>query len=104
MYISAIQVGILPVVECLTTHVRDHRLFTVGCWPPLRVGRPADWRYFGVTRNRAPGLASSSIHSAPSGPTSTSRMRLPTLQRSAGLAPPLPSNVMRLSDWLPMPP
>ena len=30
---------------------------------------------FGVTRNTPPGLASSSIHSAPSGATSTSRMR-----------------------------
>ena len=29
--------------------------------------------------------------------TSTSRMRWPTSQRSAGVAPPLPSNVMRLS-------
>ena len=36
----------------------------------------------GVTWIKAPGLASSSIQSEPSGPSSTSRMRLPTLQRS----------------------
>lgn len=31
--------------------------------------------YFGVTRNTPPVLESSSIHSAPSGATSTSRIR-----------------------------
>jgi len=58
----------------------------------------------GITRNIAPGLASSSIQTAPSGATSTSRMRRPTSQRSAGAAPPLPSNVMRLSVCVAMPP
>ena len=43
----------------------------------------------GVTRNTPPSLESSSIQSAPSGATSTSRIRWPTSQRSAGLAPPL---------------
>jgi hypothetical protein len=41
-----------------------------------------DWTYFGVTRNNPPELLSSSIQSAPSGPTSTSRMRWPTSQRA----------------------
>jgi hypothetical protein len=63
----------------------------------------ADPAYFGVTRNSPPGLPFSSIHSAPSGPTSTSRMLWPTLQRSAGVAPPLPSKVMRLSDCVTIP-
>src|SRR5262245_19766697 len=52
---------------------------------------------FGVTWIRAPGFASSSNHSEPSGACSTSRIRLPTFQRSAVLAPPLPSKMMRLS-------
>jgi len=46
---------------------------------------------FGVTWNKPPDMASSSIHSEPSGPSSTSRMRWPTLQCSAVLAPPWPS-------------
>src|SRR5215813_8243259 len=53
---------------------------------------------FGVIWIRAPGFASSSNHSEPSGACSTSRIRLPTFQRSAVLAPPLPSKIMRLSD------
>ena len=32
-------------------------------------------RYFGVTLNSPPGFASSIIHTAPSGPIATSRMR-----------------------------
>src|SRR4029077_4910092 len=60
--------------------------------------------YFGVTRYNPPGLASSIIQTAPSGPTATSRTRCPTGQRSAGVAPPLPSNVMRLSVKVAMPP
>src|SRR6185436_15384666 len=67
-------------------------------------GHALDLSYFGVTRNKPPGFLSSSIHTAPSGATSTSRMRCPTLQRSAGVAPPLPSNVMRFSVCDPMPP
>src|SRR5579863_2333762 len=60
--------------------------------------------HFGVTWIRAPGLASSSIHSEPSGPSSTSRMRLPTFQRSADFAPPWPSKMKRLSEVVPIPP
>jgi glucose/arabinose dehydrogenase len=58
-----------------------------------------------TTGHRTPyGLAFSMSHSAPSGPTATSRTPWPTLQRSAGAAPPFPSNVMRVSVLLPMPP
>src|SRR5579859_6795774 len=53
--------------------------------------------YLGVTWIRAPGSESSSIHSDPSGPCSTSRRRWPTTHRSAVLAPPWPSKMMRLS-------
>ena len=60
--------------------------------------------YFGITLNNPPALSSWMSHTAPSGATSTSRTRKPTLQRSAGVAPPLPSNVMRLSVWVSMPP
>jgi hypothetical protein len=59
--------------------------------------------HLGVTWIRAPGLASSSNHSEPSGPSATSRIRLPTSQRSAATAPPLPSKTMRLSDRVPIP-
>ena len=52
--------------------------------------------YFGVSRNRPPGLASSSNHSEPSGASSTSRMRLPMLQRLTAVAPPLLSTVTRM--------
>src|SRR5262245_40698631 len=60
--------------------------------------------YLGVTCTSAPALASSNIHSEPSGPSATSRMRLPTAHRSAVLAPPLPSRITRVSDCVPMPP
>src|SRR5580658_5633865 len=59
--------------------------------------------HLGVKWNRAPGFASSSAHNEPSGPSSTSRMRCPKLQRSAALAPPCPSKMMRLSDWVTKP-
>src|SRR5215813_3322719 len=54
--------------------------------------------YFGVTWIRAPGLASSSIHNEPSGPSSTSRMRWPTFLRSAISAALWQSQMMRVSD------
>ena len=53
-----------------------HWTGSIGIWVRSAEERrrhpPSD--YFGVTRNSPPGLASSSIHSAPSGPTSTSRI------------------------------
>src|SRR5262249_16705525 len=58
---------------------------------------------FGVTWIRAPGFASSSNHSEPSGACSTSRIRLPTFQRSAVLAPPLPSKMMRFRVFVARP-
>ena len=58
---------------------------------------------FGVTRKTPPVLESSSIQRAPSGASSISRMRWPTSQRSAGLAPPLPSKTMRLTDMVARP-
>ena len=70
---------------------------------PQLVARLGRSDHLGVTWIRAPGLASSSIHSEPSGPCSTSRMRWPTSQRSAVLAPPWPSKMMRLSVLVPMP-
>src|ERR1019366_2949317 len=51
----------------------------------------------GVRRKRPPGFASSIIHNAPSGATSTSRILWPTSQPPAVCAPPLPSKVMRMS-------
>ena len=44
-------------------------------WLLIRSVNEAQWSHFGVTWNSPPGLASSSIHSEPSGPCSTSRMR-----------------------------
>ena len=52
----------------------------------------------GVRRTRRPGFASSIIQIAPSGATSASRTRNPMFQRCTAFAPPLPSNVIRVSD------
>src|SRR5258705_7439431 len=94
----AARLGIAAVAKADLTHLRL----------TASVGRQGP-RYllaggFGVTRNNPPGFASSSIQSAPSGPCSTSRIRCPTLQRSAGAAPPLPSNVRRFSVIVAIPP
>src|SRR6185312_5075963 len=60
-------------------------------------------RYFGVTRNSPPVAESSISHSAPSGATAMSRTLRLMSQRSAALAPPFLSNVIRVSDLLPSP-
>src|SRR3954470_12861306 len=59
--------------------------------------------HLGVTRIRPPESESSSIHSEPSGPSSTSRSLWPTSQRSAALAPPWPSKMIRVSVLLTRP-
>src|SRR5665213_4398218 len=58
---------------------------------------------FGVRWKRPPGLASSIIQSEPSGASSMSRTLRSISQRSAAVAPPFPSNVMRVSDFDPSP-
>ncbi len=71
---------------------------------PETVSSKKSCYFFGVTRYRPPVLESSSIHSAPSGPTSTVADPMTDIPALGRLGASLPSKVMRSKVLLPIPP